>query len=106
MISKNHFYDHFKHHCDYKLDLYRKMFHELTNKQEKHISSDGSINKNNNNNSTTIRFSTGSSSSNTSTPQEYYSSEHYQSTKTSVKKSRRTEIRDVQRKFLLSTSRH
>lgn len=92
MISQNNFYHIIKHHCECKVDFYKKMFHDLIRKQEKHVSFNGSINLNNNN-STTIN-STSSSPSNSSTPQ--------QNEKLSFNKFRQNEIRDQQRKLPLN----
>ncbi|CAF1273357.1 unnamed protein product [Rotaria sp. Silwood1] len=50
--STNNLYSKLKKHCQYKLDLYKKMLHEFHRKtQSKHVSFDGSINLNNNNSS-------------------------------------------------------
>jgi hypothetical protein len=104
MIPMNKFYDIIKNHCEYKLDIYRKMFNNLIRKQEKHVSFDG-ISNINNNNSTTINSS---SSSNSSTPQQQYvknSNENFRNKKNLFNKYRQTEIRDKKRKFLLITYR-
>lgn len=96
MIPMNNFYLMIKNHCEYKLDIYRKMFNDLIRKQEKHVSFDGSINFNNNN-STTINSST---SSNSSTPQQHYTNESFRNRKTIYNKYRQTETRDTQRKHV------
>jgi len=96
MIPTNNFYDIIKTHCEYKLDIYRKLFNDLIRKQEKHVSFDG-ISNINNNNSTTIN----SSSSNSSTPQQKYvnnSNENFRNKKNLFNKYRQTEIRDTKRK--------
>ena len=101
MIPLNNFYGIVKNHCEYKLDIYRKMFNDVIRKQEKHVSFDGSINFNNNN-STTINSSTSSSTS--STPQQQqYTDEMIRNKKTILNKYRQKETRDVQRKFILCT---
>ncbi|CAF0732521.1 unnamed protein product [Rotaria sordida] len=52
-ISTNNLSLKLKTHCEYKLDLYKKMLNEFHRKtQSKHVSFDGSINLNNNNSST------------------------------------------------------
>jgi hypothetical protein len=102
MIPMNNFYNIIKNHCEDKLEIYRKIFNDLIRKQqEKHVSFNGSINFNNNN-STTIHSS--STSSNSSTPQQQqYFDESFRNKKHLLNKYRQTEIRDIQRKFLLST---
>lgn len=93
-----------KHHCDSKMDLYRKMLQDLLRKQEKHVSFDGSINVNNNN-STTINSS--SSSSTSSTPQQshhhraLHSNEHVITKKSLGKKYKHIELRDIERKRIV-----
>jgi len=98
MIPMNNFYDIIKNHCEHKLNIYRKMFKDLVRKQEKHVSFDGLINFNNNN--STIINSLTSSSSNSSTPQQ---NENFRNRKILFNKYKQTEIRDMQRKFLLIT---
>jgi hypothetical protein len=85
MIPRNQF---LKNHCEYKLEIYRKMFNDIIRKHEKHVSFNGSINFNNNN-STTMNSS--------STPQQYYTHENF--------RNKKTEIRDRQRKFSLINAR-
>jgi hypothetical protein len=80
MIPRNQF---LKNHCEYKLEIYRKMFNDILRKHEKHVS----INFNNNN-STTM---------NSSTPQQYYTHENF--------RNKKSEIRDRQRKFSLINAR-
>jgi hypothetical protein len=97
MIPINNFYEIIKNHCEYKLDIYRKLFNDLIRKQDKHVSFNGSINFNNNN-STIINSST-SSSSTSSTPQQQYTNENIRNKKIVLNKYRQKETRDVQRKF-------
>jgi len=98
MIPINNFYEIIKNHCEYKLDIYRKLFNDLIRKQEKHVSFDGSINFNNNN-STIINSSASSSTS--STPQQQYTNENTRNKKIILNKYRQKETRDVQRKFYM-----
>ena len=57
MIPTNNLYLIIKNHCEYKLDIYRKMLDDIIRRQEKHVSFDNLININNNN-STNVNFST------------------------------------------------
>ncbi|CAF1192107.1 unnamed protein product [Adineta steineri] len=105
MIPMNEFYEIVKHHCDYKLDIYRKMLNDLIRKQEKHVSFDGSINFNNNNstNINSCTSSTSSSSSASSTPQEQYTNENnIRNKKTILNKYRQKETRDIQQNYTTS----
>ncbi len=98
----NNFYESLKNHCEYKLDIYRKMFNDFIRKQEKHVSFAGSINFNNNN-STIINSST-TSSSNSSTPQQQYTknlNENFRNKKNLFNKYRQEEIRDIKSKFFI-----
>ncbi|CAF1248480.1 unnamed protein product [Rotaria sp. Silwood1] len=100
MIPMNNSYLIIKNHCEYKLDIYKKMFNDLIRKQEKHVSFDNPINFNNNNNSTNINLST-STSSTSSTPQEQYtnhSNDNFRKKKTIFNQYRQTETRDSQQK--------
>ncbi len=52
MLPINNFHLKLKTHCEFKLDLYKKMLNDFFRKsQSKHVSFDGSINLNNNNSS-------------------------------------------------------
>lgn len=95
MIPMNNSYLIIKNHCEYKLDLYRKMFNDLIRKHEKHVSFDSPININNNN-STSINSSI-------STPHVQYTyntSDGLRKKKTIYNQYQET---DTQRKFILST---
>jgi hypothetical protein len=85
LMPKNHF---LKNHCEYKLEIYRKMFNDLIRKHEKHVSFNGSNNFNNNN---STRMNSSTTSSNSSTPQQFYTHENF--------RKKKSEIRDQQRKF-------
>ncbi|CAF3834286.1 unnamed protein product [Rotaria magnacalcarata] len=96
MIPLNDSYLIIKNHCQYKLDLYRKMLNDFIRKHEKHVSFDSPININNNN-STNINSSTSSSLS--STPQVQYtysSSDNFRKKKLIFNQYRQRETQDIQ----------
>ncbi|CAF1005308.1 unnamed protein product [Rotaria sordida] len=97
--NNNNSYLIIKNHCEYKLDIYKKMFNDLIHKQDKHVSFDRPINFNNNNNSTNINSSTTSSTSSTPPEQQYiknHSNDNFRKKKTIFNQYRQTETRGIQ----------